>query len=443
MRQPWRYEAQSRWDCYFQEILKKVTGYWCRFRTWVTVVVQYIGNTQAFGREGISSWMPWQKKEPMDQRKEFVMRAQRTGNFRALCEEYGISPKTGYKWYERFVQFGLAGMAEQSRRPRSHAEQLSEAVVCEIIRFQQAHQYWGPRKIRELYLRRHGAAASESSFKRVLTRAGLPEPRRRRQRATEAGRLWSGRRGEAPNEVWTVDFKGWWYDGQGQRCEPLTVRDEYSRYVLELRRMADARTDTVRACFERLFERHGLPGAIRSDNGAPFAQVQGVLGLSRLSAWWLALGIDLERGRPGHPQDHGGHERMHRDIRTELEPSTAQQEALDVWREEFNQERPHEALGMKCPAQVYGPSTRRYEGSPEDLDYPAMATRKVNNEGAIGYNGVRLFISTSVRGWSVGLKPLANGQVEVWFARLLLGWIDPATESFQRADIRPLEAGQP
>ncbi len=133
------------------------------------------------------------------------------------------------------------------------------------------------------------------------------------------------------------------------------MRDEHSRYILELRRVADARTETVRACFERLFERHGLPGAIRSDNGTPFAQVQGLLGLSRLSAWWVALGIDLERGRPGHPQDNGGHERMHRDIGGELEPGTAEQGAMDLWRQEFNQERPHEALGMKCPAEVYQP----------------------------------------------------------------------------------------
>ena len=374
---------------------------------------------------------------------EFALKALRAENFRALCEEYGISTKTGYKWYERLLRYGTEGMAERSRRPRSHAEQLREEEVCEIIRFKQAHRHWGPRKIRELYLRRHGEAASESSFKRVLARAGLTEPRRRRQRSTEAGRLWSGRQGQAPNEVWTVDFKGWWYDGQGKRCEPLTVRDEHSRYVLELRRMPDARTGTVRQCFEGLFERHGLPGAIRSDNGSPFAQVQGVRGLSRLSAWWVALGIDLERGRPGHPQDNGGHERMHRDIRMELEPSTAEQEALDMWRQEFNYERPHEALGMKCPGEVYKPSSRCYEGSPEDVEYPGMDSRKVGSYGRIRWQGVGLFISTSLEGWSVGLKPLATGQLEVWFGRLLLGWIDPATESFQRADIRPLEAGQP
>ena len=373
---------------------------------------------------------------------EFGLKALQTDNFRALCQEYGISPKTGYKWRERMLRYGLAGMAEQSRRPRSHADELAEGVICEMVRLKQAHRHWGPRKIRELYLRKHGAAASESSFKRVLARAGLTQPRRRRVRAAQAGRLWSGQRAQAPNEVWTVDFKGWWYDVEGRRCEPLTVRDEHSRYVLELRRMADARTATVRDCFERLFERHGLPGAIRSDNGSPFAHVRGLLGLSRLSAWWVALGIDLERGRPGHPQDNGGHERLHRDIRTELEPGTAEQEALDLWRQEFNHERPHEALGMRCPGEVYQKSQRRYEGSPEDLEYPGLHARRVGPQGRIMWAGMPLFITTSLAGWSVGLKPMENGRLEVWFGRLLLGWIDSATESFLRADIRPQEAGQ-
>lgn len=340
----------------------------------------------------------------MDQRIEFALKCLKTDNFRALCAEYGISAKTGYKWRERFMRFGAAGMNEQSRRPRSHADQLSEGVLCEMVRLKIAHRHWGPRKIRELYLRIHGSAASESSFKRVLERTGLTEPRRRRQRAAQTGQLRSGRRGEAPNEVWTVDLKGWWYDPQGERCEPLTVRDEHSRYLLELRRMPNARTDTVRACFERLFERHGLPEAIRSDNGTPFAHVQGVLGLSRLSVWWVALGIDLERGRPGHPQDNGGHERVHRDIAMELEPGTAHQEALDLWREEFNHERPHEALGMRCPGEVYQNSQRPYAGSPEDLTYPGMITRRITNEGLIGWAGGKLFISTSLAGWSVGFE---------------------------------------
>jgi transposase InsO family protein len=359
-----------------------------------------------------------------------------TLNFRALCEEYGISTKTGYKWKERFIREGIEGMEEQSRRPHSHADQLGDETVCEIIRLKLAHGNWGPRKIRELYRRRHGEVASESSFKRVLERAGLTKKRRRR-RAKEAGRLYAGKEATAPNEVWTVDFKGWWRSG-GKRCEPLTVRDEHSRYVLELQALANGRSETVRASFERLFERKGLPQAIRSDNGAPFASVNGIFGLSRLSAWWVALGIDLERGRPGHPQDNGAHERMHLDISREIESmGESDQEALDLWRQSFNYERPHEALSMRCPAELYRASERTYEGTPDELDYPQMCTRRVGSDGVIKVDGHPLFLTTALAGWNVGLKPTAQERLEVWFGRLLLGEIDLTASNFIRADIRP------
>jgi len=372
----------------------------------------------------------------MEQRTEFALRAMQTLNFRALCQQYGISTKTGYKWRERFWRKGLAGMEEESRRPKSHSKQLAEEEVCEIVRLKLAHLAWGPRKIRELYLRGHGEVASESTFKRVLERTSLTQKRRRR-RAPEAGRLSSGRQAAALNEVWTVDFKGWWRKAE-QRCEPLTVRDEYSRYLLEVRAVEDARSETVRKSFERIFERHGLPEAIRSDNGSPFASRQGVLGLSRLSAWWVVLGIDLERGRPGHPQDNAGHERMHKDISRELEAEGAcDQAALDVWRESFNYERPHEALGMRCPGEVYLASERKYEGTPEDLDYPKMCSRRVSPKGLISLEGQPLFLSASLGGWSVGLKPIAEDLMEVWFGRLLLGQVDLGTRNFSRADIRP------
>ena len=380
--------------------------------------------------------MPWKKSGAMEQRTEFALRAMQTLNFRALCQQYGISTKTGYKWRERFWRKGLAGMEEESRRPKSHSKQLPEEEVCEIVRLKLAHLAWGPRKIRELYLRGHGEVASESTFKRVLERTSLTQKRRRR-RAPEAGRLSSGRQAAALNEVWTVDFKGWWRKAE-QRCEPLTVRDEYSRYLLEVRAVEDARSETVRKSFEQIFERHGLPEAIRSDNGSPFASRQGVLGLSRLSAWWVVLGIDLERGRPGHPQDNAGHERMHKDISRELEAEGAcDQAALDVWRQTFNYERPHEALRMRCPGEVYLASERKYEGTPEDLDYPKMCSRRVSPKGLISLEGQPLFLSASLGGWSVGLKPIAEDLMEVWFGRLLLGQVDLGTRNFFRADIRP------
>jgi Integrase core domain len=269
---------------------------------------------------------------------------------------------------------------------------------------------------------------------------------RRVRRSTESGRLSCGVQAQQPNEVWTVDFKGWWKDRAGLRVEPLTVRDEHSRMLLEMRVLADSCTETVRACFERLFGRYGLPGAIRSDNGSPFASTRGLLGLSRLSAWWLALGIDLERSRPGCPQDNGAHERMHRDVRRELQAGRIgrDQAAFDLWRDQYNTQRPHEALGMRVPAEVYQPSTRAYEGTPEDLDYGGMETRRVKRRtGAIGYRQESIMISTAVGGWSVGLSAREDGLIEVWFSRLLLGHLNPTTASFQAARSGGLEAGQP
>jgi putative transposase len=250
--------------------------------------------------------------------------------------------------------------------------------------------------------------------------------------------LSSGKRAQGINEIWTVDFKGWWHGTEG-RCEPLTVRDEFSRYLLELRRVPNARSQTVRKSFEQLFERHGLPQAIRSDNGAPFASRTAVHGLSRLSAWWVALGINLERGRPGHPQDNGAHERLHRDISRELECLSQEvtQEALDLWRQEFNYQRPHESLAMRCPGELYHNSTRKYPGSIEELIYEEMATRRVNQNGLIRWKDQSLFLSQSLIGWDVGLKSTENGLIEVWFAQLLLGHIEPLSASFERIDRSP------
>ena len=376
--------------------------------------------------------MPWKETQKMDQRKEFVLKAINSSNFRELCREYGISAKTGYKWRERFIEQGMAGVTERSRRPLSHAGQLSEGVVCEIVRLKQAHPRWGPRKIQAVYARKHpGAIPSESSFKRVLERAGMTEPRRLKQ-LERSGRISCGFQAEQPNDIWTVDFKGWWRSAQGLRVEPLTVRDQYSRMILDMRVLSDARTESVRHCFERLFERYGMPRAIRSDNGAPFAAANALLGLTRLSVWWLALGIDLDRNRPGCPQDNGGHERMHRDIWSELEVHRAEgQAAFDVWREEFNTERPHEALGMQVPAEVYRRSARNYEGTPEDLDYGWLPTRRVKKrQGTIRHRSEHIFISTALAGWSVGLSQRPDGLLEVWFSKLLLGHLDPQRSSF-------------
>jgi putative transposase len=374
--------------------------------------------------------MPWNTREIMDQRIEFALKALTTDNFRALCRDYGISARVGYKWKQRFLNEGMAGMSDQSRKPHHSPEGLPEAVLCDIVLLKQRHPHWGPRKIRELYLRQRRQAPSESTFKRVLERCGLTEKRRIRP-ASQSGRLGQGRKAEAPNDIWTVDFKGWWYDPQG-RCQPLTVRDQCSRYLLDLRAVADARTDTVRACFERLFERHGVPKAIRSDNGPPFACSHALLGLSRLSVWWMANGIELERNRPGCPQDNGGHERLHRDIACQLEGASHgdRQAAFDTWRCEFNEERPHEALGMKVPAEIYRSGSQPWQGTPEALTYEGMSSRKVTRAGNLKLQGETIFLSQALGGWDIGLTPRSDGSLSVYFCRLALGHIELSTSAF-------------
>jgi transposase InsO family protein len=398
--------------------------------------------------------MPWAELKKMDQRVEFAIKSLTCSNFQELCRSYGISRKTGYKWRNRFIEQGMAGAEEQSRRPHCHSDELTESVVCDIVRLKQAHPNWGPRKIRIIYGRKlginltnegqalQGASAdripSESSFKRVLERSGLTV-KRVRKRSSEGGRLSSGRKGQRPNEVWTVDFKGWWLGADSTRVDPLTVRDECSRMLLELRAVENAKTDTIKVIFERLFEAHGIPDAMRSDNGPPFASPNGLLGLSRLSVWWLALGIDLERSRPACPQDNGAHERMHLDVRRELQAGRIgrDQQAFDLWRHEFNHIRPHESLGMKCPADVWVPSTRTYSGNPDGLDYEGMETRKVSKSGIIMHFGAPIFLSSALAGWDVGLNPCRDSPLtEVRFVNLLMGHIDPATASF-----RPASAG--
>lgn len=374
--------------------------------------------------------MPWQHLDLMSQRTEFALRALQTDNFRALCREYGISPRVGYKWKNRLLEEGMGRMEEHSRRPKKTPHALSEEEVCRIVALRVRHGHWGARKLQEIYSRRHGEAPSESSFKRVFERTGLVEKRHKR-RASLGGSIGDTRKAQVSNEVWTIDFKGWWHDAQG-RCEPLTVRDEWSRYLLEVRALENARTETVRVCFERLFEQYGLPQAIRSDNGSPFSSSRAIMGLSKLSAWWVALGIDLLRGRPAHPQDNGAHERMHRDISRELEGTRYQdrQAALDVWKREFNEERPHESLGMKMPSELYEPSKKKWEGTPDQLDYEGLMTRRVKSSGFICFEKESIFLSSALSGWDVGLKPLRNGPLEVYFAKLLLGHLDPDTASF-------------
>jgi len=373
--------------------------------------------------------MPWKTTEIMDQKIEFSLRAIKGENFRALCREYEISRTTGYKWKQRFLEKGVSGMSEKSRRPKNSPGGLKEEQTCEIIRLKNNYPFWGPEKIQAVYRREKGnATPSLSSFKRVLERAGMVKKKRPRKNSDESGRIFSGRKAKASNEIWTIDFKGGWKNKYSEYHEPLTLRDEYSKFVFLIRDLTDLRTESVREAMEEIFGKYGLPQAIRSDNGSPFASNNGILGLSRLSAWWMALGIDLERGRPACPQDNGAHERFHGDISRELKTmkNDAQQSVYEEWRDQYNQVRPHQALGQKTPNEVYEKSKRRFEGTPEDFEYSGKEARKVMSRGGIKYRGNFIFISEALIGWSVGLA--ANEEddffLDVYFSSLLIGRLD-------------------
>src|SRR5262245_17388340 len=382
--------------------------------------------------------MAWKATDVMDQKMAFALRAVRdVERFQQLCEEYGISRKTGYKWKKRFLQQGLEGLQDLSRKPNSSPTGLSEDVVCRIVALKQAHPSWGARKLREVLGRASGeqAVPSESSFKRVLEKAGLVQKRRRRSQ-NETGRLQLRVKAERPNQVWTIDFKGWWRTRDRGRFEPLTIRDDFSRFILCARSLESTETSAVKEQMERLFGEYGLPEIIRSDNGAPFAAPNSPYGLTRLSAWWLALGIDLDRIRPGHPQENGSHERMHRDM-GELERSAAatpreQQAVLDVWRKTFNEERPHEALGMRIPMEVYQRSARDYDPTAVELSYPTgYLQRRVGRSGQLKIDDTRIGVSVALAGYDVGLESVAAGPYAVWFGRLCLGDINLSTQRFQ------------
>jgi transposase InsO family protein len=381
--------------------------------------------------------MPWKETEVMKLREEFVFKAMNgRASMSELCQEYGVSRKTGYKWLERFREHGLTGLCNASRRPHGSPNALSEAMVCKLIRLKMARPTWGPKKLINVYTRQYGEAdaPSLSSVKRVLEKAGFVTHRRRARRGENA-RVEERVEAQTSNDLWTVDFKGWWKTRDGVRCEPLTIRDGYSRFLLDLRALESTSSDAVRPAFESLFEQYGLPGAIRSDNGSPFASVNAPLGLSRLSAWWVSLGIHLDRIAPGRPDQNGAHERIHKDIRAELQLSPANdaeesQALFDEWKRTFNWERPHEALNMKFPGEIYQRSEHAYEPGPLDISYaPNWMERRVSSAGTIKLLSNRIAISMALSGFTVGLQP-EDRQLGVWFDYLRLGHIDLNTMKF-------------
>lgn len=365
----------------------------------------------------------------MSRKIEFAERAVAPGaKLAPLCREFGISRQTGHKWRRRYLEQGVDGLEEQSRRPKSSPLSLAEDIVAAVVEARDAHPSWGPKKIQVLVGRIFGEQApGMTTVSRILRRFGRIEKRRARapMSVVEAAPNVSATR---PNEVWTVDFKGWWKSHDGSRCEPLTVRDAYSRFILTVK-LTSTKVQPVREVFEELFRKFGLPDAIQCDNGCPFVHVAARGGFSRLSAWWVSLGIRLVRSRPGCPQDNGAHERMHRDIADEVEKrpamsAAAQQRILDKWRVEFNHVRPHEALGDKTPAELYVRSERRHRKRAVAPYPPHVMVKCVAVNGAIRHDGEQYFISRSLTGHDIGLEQLDALRWRVWFHHVDCGELE-------------------
>jgi transposase InsO family protein len=373
---------------------------------------------------------PWEEHRVVDLREQFVLEVKApSGNLSESCRRYKISRKTGYKWLRRFDEQGVEGLRDMSRRPHRLTTTSGEQVLL-IAEARRAHPTWGSRKLRSWLTRRCGGTVPTTrTIDRVLERLGLRDPtqRRRPRRVPSARRAPPRTDVRACNDEWTADFKGWWKTRGGARVEPLTVRDAFSRYVLTVKVVESTTFDAVRREFKRIFDRYGLPKRIRVDNGQPFASTTSRGGLTKLSAWWVSLGITLVRGRPGHPQDNGAHERMHADMARELEKSPAatkpaQQRQCDAWRRIFNDERPHDALGLRTPGEVYRRSPRPYRGP--KLPKGRGLLRSVSGKGQICLRGRVVFVSESLAGQKIHLEHVEPTKMRIWFYGHDLGLLD-------------------
>ena len=383
--------------------------------------------------------MPWKESSVIDERMRFVIRLKDGESMASLCREFGISRKTGYKILDRYEQCGVEGLSDRARRPHRYANQLPAAVEAAIVAAKREKPYWGARKIRERLLRRLASEVKVpacSTIHAILDRHGLVT-RASRPRTRAQGTPLSA--GLNPNDLWCTDYKGEFQLGNKRYCYPLTVTDYASRYLLLCEAMESNQEQPAFLAFERLFRERGLPHAIRSDNGVPFASPNGLFNLSKLSVWWLRLGISIERIRPGHPQQNGRHERMHLTLKQQAtRPAGAnvlqQQAKFDAFVEEFNVERPHEALDMQCPAQIYTESVRPYRGIP-DPQYPFHdKTIVVTNCGRLCLYRKKINLSSSLAGQAVGIKEVDDGIWLVSFMNYDLGYID-----LEEKTLQPLE----
>ena len=373
--------------------------------------------------------MPWKETHVMEERLKFIgAYLEGDWSMTELCRAFGVSRQTGYELIARYTEIGLDGLKDRSRAPRRHPNETSAEVAKMLLAARRAHPRWGPRKLIGWLERRHPAVnwPAASTVGTLLKRHGLVHARRRVRRTPPH----PGPLGElaGPNDVWCADFKGWFRTGDGQRCDPLTITDGFSRFLIGCRAVWRQDWEHTYPVFHKAFRDYGLPRAIRTDNGSPFA-TRGAGGLSRLAIWWIKLGIVPERIEPGQPQQNGRHERMHQTLKQETArppraTRSAQQRAFRKFQLEYNCERPHEALGNATPAQFYEPSPRRYP-RPLRIDYPPhYEVRQVRTSGEIKWRGELHFLGQALCGEPVGLEQIDDRYWRIYFGPLPVATMD-------------------
>jgi transposase InsO family protein len=375
--------------------------------------------------------MPWKETCVVDQRVRFIAAVQEDprGNFSRLCERFGIARSVGYKWVERYNELGPAGLADRESVARACPHKTPDAVEDRVVALRKRHPFDGPKKLRQRLLdigESQIVVPAASTIGEILDRYGLIRPARARLRVPPSTTPLAHAHG--PNDVWSVDFKGHFATSDGARCYPLTISDNATRFLIKCESLREQKDAPVREQFELAFQEFGLPARIRSDNGAPFAS-KAVGGLSRLSVWWIQLGIIPERIEPGHPEQNGRHERMHKTLKeqTASPPATTladQQRAFDRFRADYNNDRPHEALGQTPPRAHYEPSLRVMPESLREPEYGSdFVLRRVQPSGRVGWHGPKLPVSKLLAGQHVGFKQIDDDEWALAYGPVLLGYV--------------------
>jgi len=374
--------------------------------------------------------MPWMETDPMTQRMEFVMRV-RSGYYTMAdaCRRSGVSRKTGYKIWERWLAEGVDGLRDRSRRPHTSPTRTPELVEGLVVDLREKHMDWGPKKLAKVMSNRFPdlELPAQSTIAAILKRRGLIEERGCRRKHTHPGRPYI--EATEPNHLWTTDFKGQFKTGNGLYCYPLTVADQVSRYLFACKGLLSICGISVQASFEKLFRDNGLPDGILSDNGPPFAS-RAIHGLSALNVWWMQLGIRHFRIEPGKPQQNGRHERMHRTLKAKTTRPPAydlsrQQILFDEFRNEFNEIRPHEALDQETPASAWAPSKREMPDKIPPPEYPGHFIRRpVCSAGTFRFKGKRVFVTQALEHQPIGLEETDDGIWSIYFYDNLLGRFD-------------------